>query len=203
MQDSTSTLLQGLPSGASEFSANDQVGDPRDDAAAWGPVKRILFRFCFAYFILYIFPFPFTVIPGGEIVFKPYVDLWNVVVPSVGQHLFHLTITVLPNGSGDTTFNYVQVFCLTTIATVVAAIWTVLDRKRVGYPALYRGPAGLRPVLARHDNDQLRRRQDHQVAVPEPEPRPAHPAVRRCLADGASLDVHGSFRELQPLRRGR
>ncbi len=139
MQESTSTLLPDISSRTSEFSANDPVGDSSHDAAAWGPVNRIVFRFCFAYFILYIFPFPFTVIPGGDVVFKPYGDLWNAVVPWVGQHLFHLTITVLPNGSGDTTFNYVQVFCLTIIATVVAAIWTVLDRKRLGYPALYQG----------------------------------------------------------------
>jgi hypothetical protein len=61
--------------------------------------------------VLCNFPFPSTVIPGAEIAVQPYVSLSNAVVPWVGNHLFHVTITVLPNGSGDTTFNPQDTTC--------------------------------------------------------------------------------------------
>ena len=96
-------------------------------------------RFVFAYFVLYIFPFPVTAIPGLQIVSTTYFSLWNAVVPWVGEHLFHIAITVLPNGSGDTTFNYVQVFCSLMIAATVATVWMMLDRQRARYPRLYDG----------------------------------------------------------------
>ena len=102
-------------------------------------MKSALFRFVFAYFVLYIFPFPVTAIPGLQIVSTTYFSLWNAVVPWVGEHLFHIAITVLPNGSGDTTFNYVQVFFSLMIAATVATVWMMLDRKRARYPRLYDG----------------------------------------------------------------
>ena len=139
MQDSTTTLLQDPAIRVPESATQDQIAGSNEFATEWGPARRILFRFVFVYFILYIFPFPLNAIPGLENVVKPYGELWNAIVPRVGKLLFGVTITVFPNGSGDTTYNYVQVFCLFLIAVTVAAIWTVLDRKRISYPALYRG----------------------------------------------------------------
>lgn len=107
----------------------------------WGPAKRILFRFAFVYLVLYILPFPLNLTPyvvsEGWNLTQPYTDLWNAVVPWVGQHIFQTEITVRPNGSGDTTYNYVQVFCFLVLAAAVTAVWTLLDRKRTGYGRLY------------------------------------------------------------------
>lgn len=40
------------------------------------------------------------------------------------------------NGSGDTSFNYIQVFCFVIIAGVSSAAWSLLDRRRPHYDRL-------------------------------------------------------------------
>ena len=82
-----------------------------DAPPAWSPAKRIAFRFFFSYFLLYIFPFPLEYVPFLEKVFGFYQTFLDSVVTWVGRTVFHVAITVQPNGSGDTTWNYVQVFC--------------------------------------------------------------------------------------------
>jgi hypothetical protein len=104
---------------------------------AWRPANRVLFRFVFAYFVLYIFPFPLNVVPYVAEWTIPYDELWNVFIPWVGKHLFHLAITDFPNGSGDTTFNYVQLFVFAAIAAAAAVVWSILDRRRTQYTRLY------------------------------------------------------------------
>jgi hypothetical protein len=101
--------------------------------------RQLLFRFAFVYLLLYNFPFPLDYIPYLGIIDAPYQKLWNALVPWVGTHLFHADTSVLPNGSGDTTYNYVQVFCFLVIAAAVTAVWTILDRKRTEYTRLHEG----------------------------------------------------------------
>jgi hypothetical protein len=98
-----------------------------DATADWGPGTRVLFRFVFAYLVLFIVPLP---------------PLWLALVPWVGRHVFGVDATVrfwaqaFP-GSGDSTFHYVQLFCLLVLAVTAAAVWTVLDRKRGNYARLH------------------------------------------------------------------
>ena len=42
-----------------------------------------------------------------------------------GDHVLQLAdpITALPNGSGDTTFNYVELLVFATFAAAIAAVW--------------------------------------------------------------------------------
>ncbi|HUK88808.1 MAG TPA: DoxX family protein, partial [Blastocatellia bacterium] len=105
----------------------------------WGLAKRAAFRFCFIYLVLMLFPFPLYYIPKTESLFEKYNALWNVIVVWTGKHVLHLSydITVQPNGSGDTTWNYVQVFCILVFAIAGALIWSLLDRKRPSYPKMY------------------------------------------------------------------
>jgi hypothetical protein len=42
-----------------------------------------------------------------------------------------------PTGSGDTTLDYVQVFCFFFMAFVAAVVWSILDRHRPNYNSLY------------------------------------------------------------------
>lgn len=106
----------------------------------WGPVKRMLFRFGFVYFLLYLLPFPLNVIPYTYAVAEWWEqELWNSLVTWVGWLVFEVDITVLPNGSGDTTWNYVQLFCCFVLALAAAGIWTVLDRHRPNYRRLHEG----------------------------------------------------------------
>jgi hypothetical protein len=74
---------------------------PANVVQEWGPMKRILFRFAFPYVVLYILPFPLIAIPGAEGVAVLYYSLWNAFVPWVGSHLLRITITVLPDCSGE------------------------------------------------------------------------------------------------------
>ena len=81
-------------------------------------------------------PFPLNAVPNVEFVDRAYNNLWNLVVPWVGAHILHLNyeITVLPHGgSGDTTWNYVQVLCIFALAMIAAIGWSLLDRKHRNY----------------------------------------------------------------------
>jgi len=111
----------------------------------WGPVKRILFRFVFVYFLLYTFPFPLGFIPVyGPIIEQPYTDLWDKAMPWVGERVFGVEVLHRPLGSGDTTYNYVQIFSYLVLTLVAVAIWSLLDRRRANYEKL---SAGLRVYI--------------------------------------------------------
>jgi len=65
---------------------------------------------------------------------------WHALCPWVAVHIFHLHGAVTqyhPTGSGDTTLDYVMVFCFATIAAFAALIWSLLDRRRPTYRTLY------------------------------------------------------------------
>ena len=104
---------------------------------AWHPVHRFFFRFFLAYLVLYNFPFPLNELPYVAEWLGFYDTLWNGAVTWTGKHLFHLDVTVLPNGSGDTTYNYIQLLVLATVAAVASLAWTILDRRRTQYTRLY------------------------------------------------------------------
>jgi len=110
---------------------------PTEVPVQWGAGRRLLFRFLCSYFFVYIFPFPLDFIlfatpaPG-----QAYQNLWTAIVTWVGSHVFNVQITVQPNGSGDTTYNYVQLFCYVVFAALAALVWTLLDRKRAHYARL-------------------------------------------------------------------
>lgn len=107
-----------------------------ENRGAWGPARRVLFRFGFAYLLLYNLPFPFEWIPGLGFVVGPYMQLWQTIVAWVGKRVFGLTITVFTNGSGDTTFNYLQVLCYAVLAVAAALVWSLVDRRRRADPRL-------------------------------------------------------------------
>jgi hypothetical protein len=138
----STTVVETNPASERGISDMELLGETREAAKAspqWGLVKRIVFRYVFAYFVIDLFPFPLDAIPYGDALGKSYADLWHAAVPWVGRHVFQLEITVLPNGSGDTTYNYVEVLCYLTMAAAATAVWTLLDRSRSSYPALLRG----------------------------------------------------------------
>lgn len=106
----------------------------------WNPANRILFRFVFVYFILYILPFPLTNILSDEQVSSPYQKLQDVVVLWVGPHVLNTDVKIYrPTGSGDTTYDYVLMFSLACVSAAVTAVWSLLDKKRPAYPRLFQG----------------------------------------------------------------
>jgi uncharacterized membrane protein YphA (DoxX/SURF4 family) len=106
----------------------------------WSLSLRIAFRFAFTYFLLYCAPFPLTWIPYADQTGQWVDGFWHAVVPWVAAHVLHLPhrITIFENGSGDTTYNWLQVVCFLAIAATATVFWSLLDRKRASYDRLYR-----------------------------------------------------------------
>lgn len=99
----------------------------------WTFNTKLFFRFFFVYFTLYIFPFPLSIVQF------PF-DLsliWDTPVIWFGKTFFDYDITIRPNGSGDTTWNYVQVLLISVVSSIAAMIWSILDHKRANYDTLY------------------------------------------------------------------
>jgi hypothetical protein len=104
----------------------------------WHPFTRTGFRFAFVYLLLFNLPFPLNAFPYVDKIGEWYNAIWNWMVPRVARAVFHREIDPVFNGSGDRTFDYVLVACLLLTALVITVIWTILDRKRLSYPTLYR-----------------------------------------------------------------
>lgn len=102
----------------------------------WSPIQKICFRFFFAFFILYTFPFPGDFIPYLA---YGYSELWHLAVPWVGAHILHLPvpITIFTNGSGDTTYDYVLLLSYVSLALLITIIWSLVDRQRKSYHIIY------------------------------------------------------------------
>ncbi|MFY9708641.1 MAG: hypothetical protein WAK88_00555 [Candidatus Cybelea sp.] len=109
-------------------------------ALRWSLSLRIAFRFAFSYFLLYCAPFPLTWIPYLNQAEEWVSGFWHAIVPWVAAHVLHLPrpITIFENGSGDTTYNWIQVGCFLVTAIIATVLWSVLDRKRPSYDRLYR-----------------------------------------------------------------
>ena len=115
----------------------EPTAEPVEAAPRWGLAKRVVFRFAFCYLLLYNLPFPLSHVPYVDaLIYPPLGAFWNFLVYAVGDQVFGVDITVQPNGSGDTTWNYVQVFCILILSLAATAIWTFLDRRRPHYARL-------------------------------------------------------------------
>jgi hypothetical protein len=136
-----SMITEGRPEGLLDSSPAGEGTEPaRAAAPEWSFAKRLLFRFGFSYLLLYLLPSYLeflSYVPHGDSIVKGYMDFWQAVVPWVGKQVFQQNITVFTNGSGDTTYNYVEIFCFAVAAAVAALVWTVLDRRRANYARLY------------------------------------------------------------------
>ncbi len=93
----------------------------------WNSLQKISFRFIFVFFLTHIIQW--DLVDG----------LLDGITKWTGSHILHIPypITVKPNGSGDTTFNYVQEFMFLTVSIVSCILWSILDRKRTEYEKLY------------------------------------------------------------------
>jgi hypothetical protein len=112
----------------------------------WNLPKRIAFRLACSYLMLYNLPMMGHVnlldaIPGVPWLSEKYIRVWHTIVPWVAIHLFKLSgpVTVYPavNGSGDTTLDYVEDFCIAAVALLATVVWSLLDFKRTDYRRLH------------------------------------------------------------------
>lgn len=101
------------------------------DDAVWPLLKRILFRFAVAFFFLINFPFPLDLLPIGRL--QPILMAIADAPVQLAAKWLHVSVAVRPNGSGDTTYSWVNVLCVAVIAVVVTVIWSVIDRRPRSY----------------------------------------------------------------------
>ena len=104
----------------------------------WHPLTRTAFRFAFVYLLLYNLPFPLTAIPYVDKAAEWYNSFWTWIVPRLAKAVLNREVATVFNGSGDRTYDYLLVALLLLISLVIAVVWTVVDRKRLSYPTLYR-----------------------------------------------------------------
>ncbi|MFY0629565.1 MAG: hypothetical protein JXR05_04230 [Flavobacteriaceae bacterium] len=105
----------------------------------WSNSKKIGFRFFFSYFLLYIFLKNNGAFPFYSYIEKLYIDVLYKFIPWVGKVIFGITETIRvgPNGSGDTTYDYLLVFTITVISVLATISWSLFDRKSNNYLKMY------------------------------------------------------------------
>ena len=116
------------------------------DAGAPTPLRSWALRLVIAYLVLYMLPFPLTLlgnltripligdIPGlGTVIgwlLTPWSALTNVLTTFTGDVVFGVQVEPQATGSGDQTFNYVALVTHLWMALVVATVWTGIARAR-------------------------------------------------------------------------
>ena len=106
--------------------------------ASWGRGSLIAFRFFFAYFLFYIFPFPLDFLPKISGLFQPLTDLSAAICSYIAKNLTGVEHEIYgtANGSGDSTLNYVQFFIFMAYSLIITIVWSVTDRRRKNYEKL-------------------------------------------------------------------
>lgn len=105
----------------------------------WTTFQKIAFRFAFLAIGLFILIENNGAYPlYGELMAYPG-ELLHIFIPWVGKNILHLPyeITVFTNGSGDTTYDYVILFTILCLSIIGTIVWSLLDRNRKSYSALY------------------------------------------------------------------
>lgn len=101
----------------------------------WPQWQRILFRFVFVYFMLYMAPWTWIeYIPGLGSIAAYYYQFADWFTNWANSHLFHTYKELVPlNGSGDTSFAWVQLRLFLLITLIACVIWSLADRKNNHY----------------------------------------------------------------------
>lgn len=90
--------------------------------------SRFALRSTLVYALLYSFPFPLDLVPFTGFVNMAWYGAWNAIVLGAAG-AFGIEVPALPAGSGDTTFNYVELLVRVPAALLLAAAWTFLPRR--------------------------------------------------------------------------
>jgi uncharacterized membrane protein YphA (DoxX/SURF4 family) len=112
---------------------------PTEPITPWSEFKKLAFRFCFLYFAIYIFFTPNNELPLINTLYDGLNNLLHRFIPWFSNHVFGYKkpITIFTNGSGDTTYDYMLWFFGIALTLAGTIVWTLLDRKRKDYQALY------------------------------------------------------------------
>src|SRR5437762_2745754 len=109
-------------------------------SSGWSLARRIGFRFGFVFGALLIYPFPINMIPKAD-----WLETAMNKPLEWGTGWLAQSVLGLPdppsefNGSGDRTFDYVQLLLIASLAVLGATVWSIADRRRRAYPRLAGG----------------------------------------------------------------
>lgn len=105
----------------------------------WPIYARIGFRFSFIYFLFVIFFHNNGAFPYFEVIAEIPLDLMQQFAPWFGENVLGLgyKVSTGPNGSGDTSYDYLVVLIGFLTSILGTSIWSAFDRKRPNYKTLY------------------------------------------------------------------
>lgn len=111
---------------------------PVETVEPWPLWQRVLFRFFFIYLVMYAAPWNWLgVVPGVAALLTPIRAMVNATVQWANRTIFHVRPElVLPNGSGDTSWAWTQLWLMLSVAVLGMLVWSVVDRQRSAYPRL-------------------------------------------------------------------
>jgi hypothetical protein len=107
-------------------------------ASDWNLWRKLIFRFFFIYFLLYIFFNPNGVLPFMDDVYNFYITPFHGMAVWIARHVLHLSqpVTVFTNGSGDTTYDNIIILFMAFLAFVGTALWSAIDMNTRNYNKL-------------------------------------------------------------------
>jgi hypothetical protein len=112
--------IDTVPEIDAPLAAPAQPASRPDVQPRWNLATRIAFRLCFLYFSLYVVSTQMLggLLPFGWVHNLEGTALMQRVVTWTGTHVFHVgyAYSFQTTGSGDKTVDYLEVFCLLTVA---------------------------------------------------------------------------------------
>lgn len=101
---------------------------------SWSLPERMAFRLVGSYLAIYALNIVLEFVPLVDQLAEYVTLVWNGAVPWVGRHVLGIDdIPLGPNGSGDTTFYYVQTLVIAVLAILLTIIVSWVDRRRPHY----------------------------------------------------------------------
>jgi hypothetical protein len=104
----------------------------------WTGWEKLLFRFFFIYFLLFIDPIGMVPsLPVWKFVQRGYEAFINVLADLADRQLFHIHPPGAPlpvnDGAGDTSHFWAKLWLYVLLAVVGCLVWSILDRRRKNY----------------------------------------------------------------------
>jgi uncharacterized membrane protein YphA (DoxX/SURF4 family) len=106
-----------------------------NECPKWRLPTRIVFRFVFAYFVLFFVPAPLEFSSDWISAVLPH------AVPWLASHVLHAEILPIrysvDSAESDSTYGVARTLLFLSIAGAIAVLWSIADRKREHYRGLY------------------------------------------------------------------
>jgi hypothetical protein len=114
-----------VPVVAPTVPASTPTLEPR---SLWTAVRACAYRVLLVYLLFHTFPFPIGILPFTGKLAEWYTNGEQAFVTWVAEVVFSTKIEFYPLGSGDTTYNYIELATFLTLSLVAAVVWTLIRR---------------------------------------------------------------------------